>query len=86
MFLEREVMLQIGCPKAKLLSEKLNGLEYEGVHFKVESAVGLTIKVSHDAASDSEAKALVKKILKEVPELVNVYTNIQMIDEKGRIL
>lgn len=79
-------MLQIGCPKAKLLSEKLNGLEYEGVHFKVESTVSLTIKVSHDAASDSEAKALVKKILKEVPELVNVYTNIQMIDEKGRIL
>ncbi len=79
-------MLQIGSPKAKLLSEKLNGLEYENVHFKVESVMGLTLKVSHDASSDGDAKALVKKIIKDIPELSNAYTNIQMIDENGRIL
>ena len=79
-------MLQIGSPKAKLIGEKLDSQEYEGVHFKVESAVGLTIKVSHDASDDASAKAIVKRVVASIPELKNSYTNIQMIDANGRIL
>ena len=52
-------MLQIGCPKAKLLNEKLNGLKYEGVTFEVVKFIGLTLKVKHDAESDAQAKAIV---------------------------
>lgn len=79
-------MLQIGCPKAKLLKEKIDGIEFEGIKFKVESTVGLTLKVSHNGESDSVAKSVVKKLIATLPELKSVYTNIQIIDENGRII
>ena len=79
-------MLQIGSPKAKILNEKLTGLDLDGVTFKVESVNGLTLKVSHNAHDDVTAKALIKKYIASLPETKNSYTNIQMIDEKGRIL
>lgn len=80
------IMLQIGCPKAKMLSEKINGLVWEKICYEVVSMQGLTIKVKHDAASDAEAKATMKKFIATLPELKNAYTNIQLIDEQGRIL
>lgn len=79
-------MLQIGTPKVKVLSEKLDGKEFEGVSFKVESVSGLAMKVSHNAKDDASAKALVKKIVAETSELKNMYTNIQIIDKDGRIV
>lgn len=79
-------MLQIGSPKVKILNEKLNGLDLDGVTFKVESINGLTLKVSHNANDDATAKALIKKYIASLSETKNSYTNIQMIDEKGRIL
>lgn len=79
-------MLQIGTPKIKVLGEKLNGKEFDGVVFKVESITGLSMKVSHNASDDASAKALVKKIIADTPELKNMYTNIQIIDENGRII
>lgn len=79
-------MLQIGSPKAKILNEKLNGLDLDGVTFKVESVNGLTLKVSHNTYDDATAKALIKKYIASLPETKNSYTNIQLIDEKGRIL
>lgn len=79
-------MLQIGSPKAKILNEKLNGLDLDGVTFKVENVNGLTLKVSHNANDDAIAKALIKKYISSLPEAKNSYTNIQLIDEKGRIL
>lgn len=79
-------MLQIGTPKVKILSEIINGKEFEGVTFKVESISGLSMKVSHNAKDDTSAKALIKKIVAETAELKNMYTNIQIIDENGRII
>lgn len=79
-------MLQIGCPKAKILNEKLNGLDYEGIHFDVVELIGLVIKVKHNADGDTEAKVVLKKFLATLPELKNAYTNIQLINENGRIL
>lgn len=79
-------MLQIGSSKAKILNEKLNGLEWEGIHFEVISLQGLTLKVKHDGESDAVAKAALKKYIATLPELKNAYTNIQLVDEQGRIL
>ena len=79
-------MLQIGCPKAKFLKEKIDGIEFEGIKFKAESTVGLTLKVSHNGESDSVTKSVVKKLIATLPELKSVYTNIQIIDENGRII
>ena len=79
-------MLQIGTPKVKILSEIINGKEFEGVTFKVESISCLSMKVSHKAKDDTSAKALIKKIVAETAELKNMYTNIQIIDENGRII
>lgn len=79
-------MLQIGSPKFKLLKEKIDDKEIDGVHFKVESTQGLTLKVSHDAKDDASAKAVVKKLIASDADFKNAYTNIQMIDENGRIL
>ena len=80
-------MLQIGNPKAKILVERINGLDYEGVHFEVVGApMGLTFKVSHNAESDAAAKSLMKKFIAEQPECKNSFTNIQYIDENGKIL
>lgn len=79
-------MLQIGCPKAKLLNEKLNHLDYDGIHFEVVECLGLTLKVKHNAENDALAKIAVKKYIAGLSELKNAYTNIQLIDENGRIL
>lgn len=79
-------MLQVGSPKAKILKDKLNGLVYENVHFEVVKMEGLTLKVKHDALDDATAKSLLKKYIASLPECKNAYTNIQLIDEQGRIL
>ena len=54
-------MLQIGCPKAKLLKEKIDQLAFESIHFEVVRLSGLTLQVTHNAASDEAAKADVYK-------------------------
>ena len=79
-------MLQIGCPKAKLLKEKIDQLDFESIHFEVVRLSGLTLQVKHTAASDEATKAAMKKYIKTIPELANLYTNIQLIDAQGRIL
>lgn len=79
-------MLQIGSPKFKLLKEKIDDKEIDGVHFNVESIQGLTLKVRHNANDDISAKTIIKKLIANDPEFKNAYTNIQMIDENGRIL
>ena len=79
-------MLQIGCPKAKLLKEKIDQLDFESIQFEVVRLSGLTLQVKHTAASDEAAKAAMKKYIKTIPELANLYTNIQLIDAQGRIL
>ena len=79
-------MLQVGCPKIKLLKEKLDGLDFENIHFEIESILALTIKLKHNANSDQEAKRSLKKYISSIDELKNVYTNIQIIDENGKIL
>ena len=78
-------MLQVGSPKAKLLEEKLHELDFENVKFEVLSMQGLTIKVNHNS-DDATAKAVLKKFIASLPECKNSYTNIQMIDENGRII
>lgn len=79
-------MLQIGSPKAALLKEKLDGLEWEGIHFQVVQMQGLTMTVKHDGCSDAGAKAAVKRYIASLPEYGKAYTNIQYVDENGRIL
>ena len=79
-------MLQIGCPKAKLLKEKIDQLDFELIHLEFVRLSGLTLQVKHTAASDEAAKAAMKKYIKTIPELANLYTNIQLIDAQGRIL
>ena len=79
-------MLQIGCPKAKLLKEKIDQLDFESIHFEVVRLSGLTLQVTHNAASDEAAKAARKKYIKTISELANLYINIQLIDAQGRIL
>ena len=59
-------MLQIGCPKAKLLKEKIDQLDFELIHFEVVRLSGLTLQVKHTAASDEAAKAAMKKYIKTI--------------------
>ena len=40
-------MLQIGCPKAKLLKEKIDQLDFESIHFEVVRLSGLTLQITH---------------------------------------
>ena len=56
-------MLQIGCPKAKLLKEKIDQLDFESIHFEVVRLSGLTLQVKHTAASDEAAKADRKSVV-----------------------
>lgn len=80
-------MLQVGSSKAKLIMEKLDGQTYDGVTFRLEGKLqGLAFKVSHDAESDSAAKAVIKKMVAGLPECGTAYLKIDAIDEKGRIL
>ena len=79
-------MIQVGCSKIKLVQAKIDNQTIDGVTFTPVKKEGLTVKYNHDAASDAEAKAIVKKVCKEIPELKNAYLNVQMIDAQGRIL
>ncbi len=80
-------MLLIGCAKAKLLAEKINGLVTNDVKFEVVKIEGLSLTVNHHNAKDEKAaKALIKEIIKSMPELHGLYVNIQMIDQTGKIL
>ena len=79
-------MLQVGSPKYKVIKEKIDHNTFEGVTFEVTESMGLTFKVKHNAQSDEEAKAVLKKVISTIPEAKNVYTNIQYIDDQGHIL
>ena len=79
-------MLMIGCAKAKFLADKINNLTYENIHFTVESVEGLSFKVKHNANNDQAAKTIIKQYVSTLPELKNLYINIQYVDEKGTIL
>ena len=79
-------MLLVGSPMYKILVEKFDGQEYEGVHFEVGKTQGLAFVLKHDAADDASAKKIVKQVVSEIPECRNLYLNIQYVDENGRIL
>lgn len=79
-------MLLIGCAKAKLLAEKINGLVTNDVKFEVVKIEGLSLTVNHNAKDEKAAKVLIKEIIKSMPELHGLYVNIQMIDQTGKIL
>ena len=78
-------MLQVGSPKYKLLIDKFENAEYDGIHFEIIKKQGLTFVLKHDS-DDATAKAVVKKVVSEIPECKNMYLNIQYVDENGRIL
>jgi hypothetical protein len=79
-------MLQIGSPKAKLIKEKIDDKEIDGVHFKVEKMDRLTMVVNHNAKDDTAAKKVLKAFIPTIPGMGMAYNNIQLIDDKGRIL
>ncbi|NMC45495.1 MAG: hypothetical protein GYA52_01555 [Chloroflexi bacterium] len=78
-------MLQIGCAKIDILSEKIDQVEIENVKFHVVAKDGLSLKIDHNAASDEVAKTIIKKFIKTLPEMKNLFISVQMIDEMGRL-
>lgn len=78
-------MLLVGSPKIAVLSKELYNREIEGIQFDVVSKEGLTLKLKHNAESDQFAKDILKKYIKSLKDYGNVYTNIQLIDDDGRI-
>ena len=79
-------MLLIGSAKIKFLQEKLEGFEYKNVRFSVRKKVGLSLLVSHTAENDKVAKALLKEIIKSFPEMKNIFSSIQIVDENGHLV
>ena len=78
-------MLQIGCAKIDILSEKIDQAEIENVKFRVAAKDGLSLKIDHNAASDEIAKTIIKNFIKTLPEMKNLFVSVQMIDEMGRL-
>ena len=79
-------MLLIGCAKAKLLAEKIDGITSHDVKFEVKRIEGLSLLLDHTAVDDKSAKVILKEIIKTIPELKGFYVNVQMVDQTGKIL
>lgn len=78
-------MIMISCIRPKIIVAKFDGLEYEGVHFKVEKINQMLVTCSHDT-DDDNAKKLAKIILRNMPEIHGMITDVKIVDENGRLL
>lgn len=79
-------MLQIGCPRGKILRAAIDGQTIDGVTFRVTKVEGLNSFVTHDAASDGDAKKVIKKVLAANEDLKATFTSIMVVDENGRLV
>jgi hypothetical protein len=79
-------MLLINCAKANFISETLQKQEVGGIRFKVEAQEGFILTVSHNAPDDKTAMMVLKKELKNLPELKNMFINMMPIDRVGKLI
>lgn len=80
------MLLQIGCPRGKILRDAIDGQTIDGVTFQVVKVEGLNSYVSHNAPSDSDAKRIVKKVISSNEDLKATFTSIMVVDENGRLV
>ncbi len=78
-------MLSVNCPKPDAVIKAFDKQVYEGISFEVVSQMGLSVLL-RCSGNDQTAKAVAKKILKDLPELRYRVANVSVVDDKGRII
>lgn len=78
-------MLLINSAKANVIKTKLDNQEIDGIAFHVVKTEGLMLYVNHNNESDEVALKVVKKFIKEMPEMKGMFLNIRIQDDKGNI-
>ena len=77
-------MLLVGTPRVREFADLINDREVEGIIFHVEKVQGLSVIVPSNA-DDSEAKTVIKQLIKNTPILARGFSSVQTCDKEGRI-
>lgn len=77
-------MLSVNCPKPDVVIETFKDKEIEGIKFEYVMTQGLSVILRSN--DDNKAKAVVKKILAELPALKYKFTSVMLVDDQGRAL
>lgn len=78
-------MLLINSAKANAIKTKINNQLIDGITYHVVKTEGLMLHVDHDNESDEIALKVIKKFIKEMPEMKGMFLNIRIQDDKGNI-
>lgn len=79
-------MLSVNCPRAQVVKDALDGQVIEGITFSVVSQQGLRVIFRCEGGDDTQAKAVCKKVLAELPALKHMVCSCQIVDEKGNLV
>jgi hypothetical protein len=79
-------MLLIGSAKIKELRELLENYNENGTKFEIIKYEGLNVTALHNLESDAVAKALVKQIVREDPNLKSFFLSVKIVDENGNLV
>lgn len=81
-------MLVITGPKVGEIADKIIGEEIDGVHFTVDSVVGIQLKLKSDSElkSDRDLVPAVKSYIKNMPETQGYVHNVGYLNDQGMLL
>lgn len=80
------MMLQVNCPIVGMIKDKIDGLELDGVTYKVKKLHALILDVNFTSEDSEKAKGLLLKYLHELPEMGSRFLSIKITDDLGNIL
>lgn len=78
-------MLMVSCARADDVLAAVTGHEVEGITFTLKKREGLLLYFTHNAPDDTAAAAVLKRTVKAVPKLKNLFLNVRSVDESGRL-
>lgn len=79
------IMLSVNSPRPNEVKKTFDQQCIEGITFEVVRTQGLSVILKHNS-SDTVAKAVCKKVLKEIPALKRMVCSCQIVDENGNLI
>ena len=78
-------MIAVNSTKPKLIAEKFDGLQRDGISFKVHKIIGMSVILDIDG-DIAKAKKMIPGIAKEIPEFKYIFAHPMEVDENGRVI
>lgn len=80
------MMLQVNCPQARKVKDKIDGLQLEGITYHVKNLHALIIDVTFEGGEIDTAKNLLRKYIAALPEMRQMFLSIKVAYDNGQLV